>query len=263
MHKADLVGVAGQNNVAAHLSLQHLRHTSEGILCHGAESCLTEGFKNSDNLCAAALKVEQPTGFQRHMTLADHLSARFCKGLDMSGCVHRHPVAFQQHQCLVIIGIPAREGVVVDVVEPIAGLVDAVHKCRGQALLQLHGHMDVRQGVFGPDIRLGQIDCNLGFCSAAPHEVADAVKIGSQVLVERPPSVLVVQLRGCVEGPADGPGVLRAVRIAVVHNLIHTVEEHAVGRCLQDFRRDGETRESEPCEALVGDNRLVIQMARR
>ena len=62
------------------------------------------------------------------MALADHLAAGFCKVLNAPGRLHRNPVALQKHQRLIFVGIPARERIiVVDIVEPIVRLVDAVH----------------------------------------------------------------------------------------------------------------------------------------
>ena len=42
MHKANLVRMESQHDIAVHLRIQRLRHAYKGILCHRTKSCLTE-----------------------------------------------------------------------------------------------------------------------------------------------------------------------------------------------------------------------------
>ena len=91
-------------------------------------------------------------------------------------------------------------------------------------------------------------------------DCAGPMDIASQIAVEWPPGDCVIDMSRRIEGPAAFTGFLRGIRVTVIDDHVHPVQEnriHSGFHLLQCFRKAGPFQ---PGKCFVGDDVFAIDM---
>ena len=222
---------------------------------------------------ALFVAVPQPAGLAGKLLRGQQDSAGAREGLQRPRRLHRQPrAAHQQDGAIAVFAdvqaaaanlAQLRQRLVVDVVEPVARLLNAVHARAAQMLLQPHGQMQLAEHVVAVHVGLGQIDRHLGPGRSPAQHGRDAMDVLGQMAIEGPPGRGVVDVGGGVKGPAAPPRLFGGIGVAVVDDHVHAVAEHRVHRGLHLLQRLGKARALEPRERLVGDDVPAVDVPRR
>ena len=95
-------------------------------------------------------------------------------------------------------------------------------------------------------------------CFSSLHEIRNSLDVVAHMFVEWPPGILITDMRRCVERPFFS--ICRIVCESVIYNLVHTIYKDGVCCDFDLFQCFCKSRESKPCKAFVGNNRLVINI---